>query len=467
MGPTVGGKAANLGTLLAAGLPVPPGFCLTTELYDQAAETAGLAELVDSLTARPAAGQAVGRARPGEGDESSASAALARTARARLTAAAVPTATLEAVRAAYAQLGDDVPVAVRSSATAEDLPEVSFAGQQDTYLDVVGPDALWDAVRRCWASLWTDRAVAYRAANGVDHRTVSMAVVVQQMVDAAVSGVLFTANPVTGRRGEAVIDAAPGLGAALVGGTVNPDRWAVESSTGAILRRPAGPEPCLTNSQVQAVAALGVRAERSGGRPQDVEWSLDRQGRIYLVQSRPITTLYPLPDPDGGRDGARVFLCASLLQGITRPLTPMGLSVFDVSVARYQPRGGRPAPYRAVHPGLRLYLDITGALGSKAGRTVFTAAMRVGDARSVALLQHLADDPPVRPRRGLEPPVPCWRSTGPCRSSGPFRRRPPPSSRGPRDRPRSRSRSGTPCWPTWRPVPAARPGPSPSSARRR
>jgi len=393
MGATVGGKAANLGALLAAGLPVPPGFCLTTALYDDAAEAAGLAQIVDRLAAQQRAGEAPGPAGPDVSEERGSPAALARAARTGLAAAPVPTATLEAVRAAYAQLGDDVPVAVRSSATAEDLPEVSFAGQQDTYLDVVGPDALWDAVRRCWASLWTDRAVAYRAAHGIDHRTVSMAVVVQQMVDASVSGVLFTANPVTGRRGEAVIDAAPGLGAALVGGTVNPDRWTVEADTGAILQRPAGPGPCLTNAQVQAVVALGVLAETRQGEPQDVEWSLDRRGQIFLVQSRPVTTLYPLPDPDGAQDGVRVFLCASLLQGITRPMTPMGLSVFDVTVSRYQPTGDAPAPYRSVHPGLRLYLDITGSLGSKAGRAMFTAAMRIADTPSVPLLQHLTGDP--------------------------------------------------------------------------
>ena len=425
MGATVGGKAANLGALLAAGLPVPPGFCLTTALYDQAAEAAGLGPVLEDLAAspRPGLGSDPGREwrQPEEleGPEPERSgSALAQAARARLTNAAVPAAALDAVREAYARMGDHVPVAVRSSATAEDLPDVSFAGQQDTYLDVVGAEALWDAVRRCWASLWTDRAVAYREAHGIDHRTVSMAVVVQEMVDAAVSGVVFTANPVTGRRGESVIDAAPGLGAALVGGTVNPDQWVVDVAAGAILRRSSasgraggngtspsdgGSGPCLTDSQVLAVAALGARAEGRDGQPQDVEWSMDRRGQILLVQSRPITTLYPLPEPDRPPDGVRAYLCASLLQGITRPLTPMGLSMFDVVLARYQPPGGGPAPFRYAHPGLRLYMDITGALASKGGRALFSGAMRVADARSVVLLQRLMADPRFPEAEGWSP----------------------------------------------------------------
>ncbi|GAA4287427.1 PEP/pyruvate-binding domain-containing protein [Georgenia daeguensis] len=412
MGATVGGKAANLGALLAAGLPVPPGFCLTTALYDQAARAAGLGPVLEALTARarprPGPDREAERREPEHPETERSSATLTQEARTRLTNAPVPASALRAVGEAYARLGDDVPVAVRSSATAEDLPDVSFAGQQDTYLDVVGADAVWDAVRRCWASLWTDRAVAYREAHGIDHRSVSMAVVVQEMVDATVSGVLFTANPVTGRRGEAVIDAAPGLGAALVGGSVNPDQWVVDVAAGAILRRSpasgsAGTGPCLTDAQVLAVAALGARAESRDGQPQDVEWSMDRRGQILLVQSRPITTLYPLPEPERSDDGIRAYLCASLLQGITRPLTPMGLSLFDVVLARYQPPGGGPAPFRYAHPGLRLYMDLTGALSSKGGRALFAGAMRVADTRSVGLLQRLMADPRFPAAEGWSP----------------------------------------------------------------
>jgi rifampicin phosphotransferase len=194
--PRVGGKAANLGELIGAGFPVPPGFAVTTAAYVRAATAL---DLTDPQRAREA-----------------------------LASAELPAGVAEAVRAAYLGLGVEVPVAVRSSATAEDLPWASFAGQQDTYLNVVGVDALLDAVRRCWASLWTERAVTYRAELGLDDAEVRLAVVVQRMVDAQVAGVLFTADPVSGRRTRSVLDASPGLGEAVVSGMVNPDHLAVE-----------------------------------------------------------------------------------------------------------------------------------------------------------------------------------------------------------------------------------------------
>src|SRR4051794_18502386 len=202
----VGGKATNLAELRAAGFDVPAGFCVTTDAYRAVAGAADLDAVL--AAADPAA--------PGAA------------ARAALLAAPVPAGVGAAVAEAYAKLGDRVPVAVRSSATAEDLPSASFAGQQDTYLNVVGADAVLDAVRRCWASLWTDRAVAYRASAGIEHAAVALAVVVQQMVDARVAGVLFTADPVSGRRTRTVLDASPGLGEAVVSGAVNPDHVVVE-----------------------------------------------------------------------------------------------------------------------------------------------------------------------------------------------------------------------------------------------
>lgn len=214
------------------------------------------------------------------------------------------------------------PVAVRSSATAEDLPHASFAGQQDTYLNVIGADAVLDAVRRCWASLWTDRAVAYRAANGIDHGAVRLAVVIQEMVQSEVAGVMFTANPVTGRRREAVIDASLGLGEAVVSGAVNPDHFVVDTATGEITERRLGDKrlavrslagggveyveapasftgaaekACVTDALLRALAELGDRVERHYGTPQDTEWAIDSDGVLWLTQSRPITTLYPIP----------------------------------------------------------------------------------------------------------------------------------------------------------------------------
>ena len=210
----VGGKALNLGIMSSAGLPVPGGFCVTTDAYREAVGDR-LDDLLDKLTAAQDQ-ESLGR--------------LAAEARGRVLKAELPSELKTAVAERYATLGDDEPVAVRSSATAEDLAYASFAGQQDTYLNVVGTDALLDAVQRCWASLWTDRAVSYRNANGIDHASVALAVVVQQMVDAAAAGVMFTANPVTGSRRETVIDASPGLGEAVVSGAVNPDRFVVDAT---------------------------------------------------------------------------------------------------------------------------------------------------------------------------------------------------------------------------------------------
>ena len=207
--------------------------------------------------------------------------------------------------------GRDAAVAVRSSATAEDLPFASFAGQQDSFLDIHGADAVVESVRRCWASLWTERAVAYRSANGIRHRDVGLAVVVQDVVAAATAGVLFTANPVTGTRTETVIDASAGPGQAVVSGSVNPDHFVVDTATGRILlrspERPAAGRPAglWTRRRIRELTALGDTIQRLFGAPQDVEWVIDAAGKIWVTQSRPITTLYPLPDPAAAEPLAR------------------------------------------------------------------------------------------------------------------------------------------------------------------
>jgi pyruvate,water dikinase len=238
---TVGGKAANLGELIGAGFAVPDGFVFTTDAYR------AVAGPVDDL---------IGRC---DGAE------LAVRARGALLAADVPADVAAALRGGYCGLGEDVAVAVRSSATAEDLPYASFAGQQDTYLHVVGADRVVDAGRRCWASLWTDRAVAYRAATGIDHRQVRLAVVVQRMVDAVAAGVLFTANPVTGRRRQAVIDASLGLGEAVVSGVVNPDRFTVDTRARRVLARRLGDKRAAVRPTVGG-GTPGGPAQRVGRR---------------------------------------------------------------------------------------------------------------------------------------------------------------------------------------------------------
>src|SRR5215211_3097198 len=267
--PLVGGKAANLGEMVTAAFPVPPGFCVTTAAYDLVAADAVLESTLAAL------------------------AEVATEARSRLSEATIPDVLGRTIAEAYGELGDGtpIPVAVRSSATAEDLPGASFAGQQDTYLNVVGAESVLDAVRRCWASLWTDRAVSYRATNGIDPRGVRLAVVVQRMIDATVAGVLFTANPVTGRRHQAVIDANPGLGEAVVSGMVNPDHFVANIATGEIVERRLGDKrvavmagsgsgtervelasgedrTSLSDDQVLALARLGERVEEHYGMPQ-------------------------------------------------------------------------------------------------------------------------------------------------------------------------------------------------------
>lgn len=369
-----GGKGANLGELASAGFPVPDGFVLTTAAYALAARAA----LVD---ARDPAGAAE-----------------------RLRTSAVPEAIAAEAREAYAALGGGA-VAVRSSATAEDLPGASFAGQQDTYLDVSGDDGLLDAIRRCWASLWNERAVAYRRANAVDDAGVGLAVVVQRMVDASTAGVLFTADPLTGRRRRAAIDAVAGLGEKLVSGAVDPDHYVVDTAAGAVLeRRPVGEGPVISDAELLALCAEGERVERHFGAPQDIEFALDRERRLWLVQSRPITTLYPLPAgaPDPERE-LRVYFSANVFQGYFEPITPMGLQFFHLIGTAVWRRVGAvvedvaAGPGAVVEAGMRLYVDVTPVVRDLVGRAVLTTAMSAGEARSSVVFTRLASDPALAP----------------------------------------------------------------------
>lgn len=416
----VGGKAANLGELIRAGLPVPPGFCITTDAFARVAAAAtGLEEVLAQLEAAP----------------SEPAPALAERAHNALITADVPPELAEAIRRSYRALGEDVAVAVRSSATAEDLPEASFAGQQDTYLNVVGAEAVVEAVRACWASLWTERAAVYRTTKRVPHRQVRLAVVMQRLVPAAWAGVLFTANPLTGCRTQAVIDASPGLGEAVVSGLVTPDRVVVDRLTGRILERHPGDHErmatrpaagggtrretiqqatALPDDDVLALVALAERIEQHyPGVPQDIEWAIDEAGRHWVLQTRPVTTLFPLPVPPA-RDG-RVHAYGSLniVQGVLGPLTPMGLDTFRRFSAAFSARiFGIPAdpsvgaPVLAV-AGERLYADLSDALRSSFGRKALAGALAVIEPRTATALRSLLDDPRFaiqrhgRPRRLL------------------------------------------------------------------
>jgi phosphohistidine swiveling domain-containing protein len=400
----VGGKALNLGIMSSGELPVPGGFCVTTDGY----------RLVVHGRLDDLMGKLAGAAGP------AGVTAAAEEARRRVLALEPPARLRAAIANQYHALGEDKPVAVRSSATAEDLAYASFAGQQDTYLNVVGSAALLDAVRRCWASLWTDRAVSYRNANGIDHGSVALAVVVQHMIDAEAAGVMFTANPVTGSRNETVIDASPGLGEAVVSGAVNPDHFVVNSVDHSIVTRRLGDkrlmitsvpgggtvhqelagrssEACLDDQQLRQLVDLGQRVQRLYGSPQDTEWALDSTGNFSLTQARPITTLYPMPQTH--RPGLRTLFCFSLAQGLTRPITPMGIAairLIGTSVARQvglppaQPLAGPPAIHAI---GQRIFLDITSALRNPIGRRVVIGVFGVMEARASAVLKTLAKRP--------------------------------------------------------------------------
>jgi hypothetical protein len=341
---TAGGKGANLGELTAAGLPVPHGFVITADAYRAFVEEAGIGDSIQQLA----------------GDLSDGAEATDRAEQIRaLFATGSISADLRAeITSAYRELGEDASVAVRSSATAEDLPEASFAGQQDTYLNVRGLNQLLDAVRDCWASLWTARAMTYRSRQGIDPGTVVLAVVVQEMVEAEAAGVMFTANPASGARDEAVISAAWGLGESVVRGSVNTDNIVVRKPAGPVLsrntadkavmtsyaergteERPVPPEqralPVLDEAAAIQLTELGARIEVHFGAPQDIEWAR-REDRFVLVQSRPITALPemegPVPTDWSVPQPKTMYVRASIVEQLPDPLSPLFADMIDGAV---------------------------------------------------------------------------------------------------------------------------------------
>lgn len=385
-----GGKARNLGALIRAGFPVPPGFVLTTRAYELVSIAAGLGPILEELA----------RVRPSERERLSALAARAREA---ILATPLPEPVARALAEAHAALsaGEPVELAVRSSATAEDLQVASFAGQQDTYLGIVGREALEDAARRCMASLFTERAASYRADAGIDPRTVRLAVVVQQLVRARCAGVVFTANPITGRRRQAVLDVAPGLGESVVSGKVVPDHFVVDVAAGRILERRRGEgEAALTDAEALELAALGQRIEEHFGAPQDVEVALDAAGRIFVVQSRPITTLFPLPEgaPDPERE-LRVYFSGTADEGVVRPITPMGLQAFRLMASACADVfwGARPAdplsgPSVMVTMGERMFWDVTALVRNRRGRRLLAMLLEQFERETAEILRALLSD---------------------------------------------------------------------------
>jgi pyruvate,water dikinase len=339
----VGGKGAHLGEVSRVeGIRVPVGFCVTTAAFRLVMAEAGSS--IDGQLDR------LSRLEP---DDREAVRAFSAQIRLALQEVAIPDDLAAAVTRRLARLGEQAGYAVRSSATAEDLPTASFAGQHDSFLNVVGPAAVLEHVRRCWASLFTERAVSYRQRNGMDHRTVRMAVVVQQMVSPDAAGVLFTADPVTGNRKVASVEASFGLGEALVSGLVNPDVFKVRDGE-VVARAVAAGQPALTDPQVVHLVELGRRIEAHFGCPQDIEWCLASDG-FQVVQTRPITTLFPIPETGDGQN--HVYLSVGHGQMMTDPMKPLGLSFWQMTT---------PAPVTVA--GGRLFVDVTRHLASPASR---------------------------------------------------------------------------------------------------
>ena len=409
----VGGKGAKLGELSRIeGIRVPAGFCVTTEAFERIKSNA---PSIDGRLDRLA------RLSPGDRE---AIRSLSKEVREALEGVAIPADLATAVAGSLARLDEHGAYAVRSSATAEDMPTASFAGQQDTFLNVVGPPAIFEHISRCWASLYTERAVTYRLRNGFDQRKVHMAVVVQQMVIPQAAGVLFTADPVTSNRKVASVEASFGLGEALVSGLVNPDAYKVRdgeviakvvatkqlalqaSPEGGTQERAITPEcreqPALTDAQVVRLEQLGRRIEAHFGQPQDIEWCL-LGDEFQIVQSRPITNLFPIP-AEGDQEN-HVYVSVGHQQMMTDPMKPLGLSFWQMTTPRPMAEAGG-----------RLFVDVAPLLGSPTTRASYLEALGrsdplIGDALRTILergdvIPTLPDEgPPATPVGGALVPI--------------------------------------------------------------
>ncbi|WP_410768782.1 phosphoenolpyruvate synthase [Fontibacillus sp. BL9] len=372
----VGGKGLHLGELSKIeGIQVPEGFCITTGGYRKAIEQN---ETYHALLHQLTMLKAEDREQIGE---------ISKNIRQILMEAEIPSEVVEAVTRNLSKFGEEHAYAVRSSATAEDLPHASFAGQQDTYLNIIGKEAILQHISKCWASLYTDRAVIYRMQNGFDHNQVYLSVIVQRMVFPQASGILFTADPITCSRKVLSIDAGFGLGEALVSGLVSADGYKVRN--GEIVdkrvatkklaiygRKEGGTETqridpdrqkiqTLTDQQILQLARIGRQIEAFFGQPQDIEWCL-ADDTFYIVQSRPITTLYPIPEANDEEN--HVYLSVGHQQMMTDPLKPLGLSLFELT--SYGPR------FKA---GGRLFVDVTHMLASPDGRDMLVNNFGQGD----------------------------------------------------------------------------------------
>ncbi len=422
----VGGKGANLGELTRIeGIHIPDGFCISTEAFKRIiGESSAINDLLDQLSFLKVGGR--------DKSDSNRIGELSDEIRRVIEGIAIPQDINSAIAHHLSRLGEKNAYAVRSSATAEDLPTASFAGQQDTYLNIIGKEAILHHISKCWASLFTDRAVIYRIQNGFDHRKVYLSVVIQKMIFPDVAGIMFTADPVTSNRKILSIDASFGLGEAMVSGLVNADLYKVRE--GKIIDKKISTkklaiytlrdggtkeqeiEPgmqtsqALTDEQILQLERIGRKIEEHFGSPQDIEWCLvdDTSGsyRIYIVQSRPITTLYPIPErPDSYREnqGNHVYLSVGHAQMMTDAMKPLGLSFWLLTT---------PATMRKA--GGRLFVDVTPMLASPGGRkTVIDTLGKfdplVKDALTTIVerddfIKSLPEDNPGKSDKAVSPP---------------------------------------------------------------
>ena len=427
---TAGGKGANLIHLTRAGFDVPRGFIVSTSAYREFVNANKLDAVIQ---------QALEGLKPEDAD---ALENASQTIRRAFEQGTVRSDIHQEIQTAYAELNpkftieNQKSVAVRSSATAEDLPDLSFAGQQDTYLNIIGEEQLLQAVVNCWSSLWTARAIGYRIRNHISHEEASLAVVVQEMVQSDVSGVLFTANPLTGALNESVIDATFGLGEALVSGQVEPDHFVVSSSAlsggsnafgdpqskrdsvfsvakitlGAkaiATRSKAGggvesveeksdARQTLTESQIQQLAATGQRIQKEYGAPQDIEWAF-ADGKLYILQSRAITSLFPVPKVSF--DPLLIWISFGAVQGLVGPLTPLGQDTI-----RHVAAGAGKMFDATTKPedievfalaGERVWIKFSDVMRHPLGSRVVKEALGIIEPSAGQILRSLSNDPRV------------------------------------------------------------------------
>ena len=400
---TAGGKGLNLARLSRAGFNVPPGFIISTDAYRAFVEQNRWLALIGSTVEDIPA------------DDAGALEKTSAQIRAAFSVGAMPPEVDSAIRAAVAEFRD-VPVAVRSSATAEDLPDLSFAGQQDTYLNMIGEEEILKAVVNCWSSLWTARAIGYRLRNHIPQDEVALAVIVQEMVSSDVSGVLFTSNPLTGLRSETVIDATLGLGEALVSGQVEPDHYVVNTPGKTVVAKTIGSkeistrgragggvetmqenastQQALVDPEILQLAELGSSIQKEYSFPQDVEWAF-ADGKLYVLQSRAITSLFPVPEESD--DPLLVWFSFGAVQGLVGPITPIGQDgirhvfsggarLFDVQMTPAQVRIFTPA-------GERIWINLTGVIRHPLGKRVVPGLLGFIEPSTAQIVMSLMDDP--------------------------------------------------------------------------